>query len=157
MVAEIRQAVADDWRSIVKQLDIAGLPVRDLNLSHMSRFLVAQSSDGVLMGAIGLEQYGDQGLLRSLVVAENARGVGLGRELVARLEKFAGDLGVTDLWLLTIDADSFFRRIGFSIRDRDKVPYAVRSTSEFSELCPTSAFLMQKILRLPARSLDKNS
>ena len=156
MVAEIRRAVADDWHSIVKQLEIAGLPVRDLNLSRMSRFLVAQSSQGVLIGAIGLEQFGDQGLLRSLVVAENARGVGLGRKLVDRLERFAADLGVTELWLLTIDADSFFRQIGFSIRDRDTVPYAVRSTSEFSELCPTSAFLMQKFLRLPPRSLDED-
>jgi amino-acid N-acetyltransferase len=156
MVAEIRQAVTDDWHSIVKQLEIAGLPVKDLNSSHMSRFLVAQSSQGVLVGAIGLEQFGAQGLLRSLVVGENARGVGLGRELVARLEQFAADLGVTELWLLTIDADSFFRRIGFSIRDRDEVPYAVRSTSEFSELCPTSAFLMQKFLRLPPWPLDDN-
>ncbi len=156
MAAEIRQAVADDWRSIVKQLEIAGLPVRDLNLSRMSRFLVAQSAEGVFMGAIGLEQFGDQGLLRSLVVAENARGVGLGRELVVQLEHFAADLGVTEMWLLTIDADSFFRRSGFSTRDRDKVPNAIRSTSEFSELCPTSAFLMQKFLRLPPRSLDED-
>ena len=155
MVAEIRQAVADDWHSIREQLEIAGLPVKDLNSSRMSSFLVAQSSEGVLRGAIGLEQFGARGLLRSLVVAENARGVGLGRDLVARLEQFAVDLGVTDIWLLTIDADSFFRRIGFSIRDRDKAPNAVRSTSEFSELCPTSAFLMQKTLRSPPWSLDE--
>ena len=150
MVADIRQAVVDDWRSIREQLEIAELPVRDLNSSRMSGFLVARSSEGVLMGAIGLEQFGAHGLLRSLVVVKNARGMGLGRKLVAGLEGFAADLGVTELWLLTIDADSFFRRIGFSITDRDEVPNAVRSTSEFSDLCPISAFLMRKILRSPA-------
>jgi amino-acid N-acetyltransferase len=148
MVAKINTAVADDWPSIRSHLELAGLPVEDLGPSHMSRFLVARSNDRSLLGAIGLEQFGNIGLLRSLVVVDDARCQGLGRELVLRLEKFALELSISELWLLTIDADKFFKQIGFLAMDREQVPDEVAATKEFSELCPANAFLMQKILQV---------
>jgi amino-acid N-acetyltransferase len=148
MVALIRPAVANDWPSIRMHLDAAGLPVEDLGPSRMNRFLVAQSNTRNLLGAIGLERFGNIGLLRSLVVVDDARCQGLGRELVLGLEKYALKLNISELWLLTIDADQFFQRTGFSIMDRDRVPEEVASTKEFSELCPANAFLMQKILQV---------
>ena len=148
MVGRIRPALANDWPSIRSHLELAGLPVEDLGPSHMNRFLVARSSDRNLLGAIGLEQFGNIGLLRSLVVVDDARCQGLGRKLVLRLEKCAMELSVSELWLLTIDADKFFKQIGFLTMDREQVPDEVASTKEFSELCPANAFLMQKILQV---------
>ena len=148
MVAQIRPAVSSDWPSIRPHLEAAGLPVDDLGPSHMNHFLIAQSNDQNLLGAVGLERFGDIGLLRSLVVVDDARCQGLGRKLVRRLEKYALELSVSELWLLTIDADKFFKQIGFATMDRDQVPDAVASTTEFCELCPENAFLMQKILQV---------
>lgn len=146
MVTEIQQAVADDLQIIRRHLEASGLPVEDLDATSMQHFFIARSSDQKFLGAVGMEQFGSDGLLRSLVVADHARGLGLGRELVARLEQYAVGAGITSLWLLTIDADKFFRCLGFGSTDRDTAPDPVRATREFSELCPTNAFLMQKIL-----------
>lgn len=150
MATEIQQAVSNDWQSIRSHLEAAGLPVEDLDASSMNRFFIARSTERRFLGAVGMEQFGSDGLLRSLVVADHARGLGLGRELVARLEQYAVGAGITALWLLTIDADNFFRCLGFRSTHRDAVPDAVRATREFSELCPASAFLMRKIL--PSKS-----
>ena len=86
------------------------------------------------------------GLLRSLVVAGNARNTGLGGKLVGALESAAVTAGIAELWLLTIDAERFFLRHDFEIVDRTAAPDEIRRTDEFSALCPESAFLMRKSL-----------
>ena len=146
LAADTQHAVEEDWPAICEQLESAGLPVRDLDSSKMTLFFVARSDRGQCLGAIGLECFGTVGLLRSLVVANRARGLGLGRRLVARLEQYAVNRGITELWLLTIDADNFFRSIDFVTVNRSDAPESIRSTTEFSDLCPASAFLMRKIL-----------
>jgi N-acetylglutamate synthase-like GNAT family acetyltransferase len=49
-------------------------------------------------------------------------------ELIAELEAN----GVREMWLVTIDAASFFSRAGFVARDREDVPSAVRASPEFA-------------------------
>jgi amino-acid N-acetyltransferase len=121
----------------------AGLPVTDLAAEHLAFAAV----DGEqLMGLIGFEPYGDIGLLRSLVIAEDARGDGLGRKLVANLEAAARDDGVDELWLLTIDADAYFARLGYEVLERSDAPETIRGTAEFAGLCPGDATLMRKRL-----------
>jgi amino-acid N-acetyltransferase len=84
--------------------------------------------------------------LRSLVVAGAARRAGLGGKLVGALEAAAQAAGITELWLLTIDAERFFERHGFDIVERAVAPADIRGTDEFGNLCPDSAFLMRKHL-----------
>ena len=119
------------------------LPVEDFVPEHL--VFVAEDADAVV-GAIGLEDYGEVGLLRSLVVAEATRGTGLGRRLVAELESYARAGGINEIWLLTIDADAFFARLGYETADRADAPREIRNTAEFSDLCPASATLMFKSL-----------
>jgi amino-acid N-acetyltransferase len=114
----LRRAQADDWDA-----------VRDL-----------------LLASIGLEVLGTVGLLRSLVVAKDARSSGLGGKLVGALESAAEAAGITELWLLTIDAQRFFQRHNFEIVDRTAAPDEIRQTDEFSALCPGTAYLMRKSL-----------
>ncbi len=125
----------------MRLLSDAGLPLDDLAVDHLA--FVAEE-DGELHGLIGLERFGEVGLLRSLVVASHSRGRGLGRKLVSALEAHARDCGVAELWLLTIDADAFFERLGYGVRRRDAAPDAIRATAEFSVLCPADAVLMSK-------------
>jgi amino-acid N-acetyltransferase len=99
-----------------------------------------------MQGVIGLESFENLGLLRSLVVSRAARGSGIGAALVAALEAVCRELGVRELWLLTIDADAFFAKLGYVTRSRDAAPEAIRNTAEFSGLCPGDAVLMSKEL-----------
>jgi amino-acid N-acetyltransferase len=123
----------------------AGLPIDDLRPELLEHFLLAER-DGEIVGIAGIEAYATTGLLRSVVVAGNSRGAGLGKKLVGALELAAQAAGIVDLWLLTIDAERFFARLGYDIVSRDSVPDAIRSSKEFAVLCPESAHLMTKKL-----------
>ncbi len=138
---QIRSAQSSDLGAALRLLSDAGLPLDDLTADHLA--LVAEE-DGELHGLIGLELFGEVGLLRSLVVAGHYRGRGLGRKLVSALEAHARDCGVAELWLLTIDADAFLESLGYGVRGRDAAPDAIRATAEFSALCPADAALMSK-------------
>ena len=141
----IRAARVSDWPRGQALLQAAGLPVDDLDENKLIDFLVAEKANQVV-GMIGVENFGAVGLLRSLVVAEDVRGLGVGEQLVSALEAAAVAADVTQLWLLTIDAQDFFIRFGFSVVERAGAPNPIQATEEFSELCPDSAHLMVKYL-----------
>jgi N-acetylglutamate synthase-like GNAT family acetyltransferase len=149
-IRRIRNAASGDWPAIRSLLLGAGLPVADLNAAAVGRFLPETVNDGDgerIVGAAGLEVYDSAGLLRSLVVDQSRRGKGCGSRLADAIEHMAGQAGVTELWLLTIDADGFFVSRGYRAVSRDVAPSAIRATAEFSSLCPDSAVLMPKALR----------
>jgi amino-acid N-acetyltransferase len=142
---QIRSGSTDDFDAAVALLSRAKLPVDDLSAASVSRFLVA-TIDQSIAGLIGLECYESIGLLRSLVVDPEFRGAGLGRILVESLESQAIGQGVSELWLLTIDADAWFRGLDYEVRRRDQAPAVIAQTAEFVSLCPGDAVLMQKAL-----------
>lgn len=146
---KILPAQQDDWSAIRAMLAAATLPVADLGPDKLQEFLVARDdvTGRDVVGLIGLERYGEMALLRSLVVAPGERRSGLGASLVGALEARAAQSEIRDLYLITIDADSFFSRMGFAPVGRGRVPQAIRDTSEFSELCPIDAIVMRKVLR----------
>ena len=141
----LRPAKAGDWNAVCQLLVDAGLPIDDLRPELLEHFLLAER-DGEIVGIAGIEMYATTGLLRSVVVAGNSRGAGLGQKLVGTLELAAQAAGIGDLWLLTIDAEKFFARLGYDIVSRDSVPDAIRNCKEFALLCPESAHLMTKKL-----------
>lgn len=153
----IRPAVAADIAPARSLLLAASLHVEDLYREHFAGFLVATEA-GAVVGLIGLETFSEFGLLRSLVVDPACRGQGLGQKLVAELEAVAGEQGVEELWLLTIDADAFFAKLGYTVSGRDGAPSVIANTAEFTSLCPVDAVLMKKSItvgrdqagRLPA-------
>jgi amino-acid N-acetyltransferase len=141
----IRPGIAADLAIVQTWLVDAGLPIADLTPDHMNDFLVAVVDAGPA-GIIGLEQFDEVGLLRSLVIDPAARRGGIGRQLVAALEAHALANGVAELWLLTIDAEAYFQKLGYEIMERDSAPEVIRETDEFSSLCPGDAVLMRKVL-----------
>ncbi len=142
---ELRPARASDYETATRWLAAAGLPTADLSAVRMDAFLLATDQDRPI-GMIGLEPYAQFGLLRSLIVDPEYRGKGLGAKLIAALEAKATAAGVAELWLLTLDADAFFTRHGYAVRQRDAAPTAIRNSAEFASLCPGDAVLMQKRL-----------
>ena len=143
MRLSIRAATVEDLPAAIDLLRQARLPTEDLTPAHLA--LIAEANIG-LLGVIGIEWYMRTALLRSLVVSPLARRSGVGRMLVAALESTAIERGTEELWLLTIDADAFFSKLGFTTRRRDDAPVSIRSSAEFSSLCPGDAILMSKKL-----------
>lgn len=139
-------AQAGQFDRIVALLEEARLPTRDLTPASINSFLVALD-ERRLIAAVALEQFEDVGLLRSLVVAPEHRGRGLGRAMVHALEEQARARGVTFLALLTETAKDFFRALGYRASERAKAPAAVQASSEFAFVCPASAVYMEKRLR----------
>ena len=143
MTIELRPATANDVNAACLLLQREGLPVADVDLSVLA---LAAEVDGSLQGVIGVEKFENIALLRSLVVSKSARGLGIGTMLVRALESECAEAGIAELWLLTIDAADYFSAQAYTRRNRNDAPRQIRSTAEFSELCPDDAVLMSKRL-----------
>ena len=142
----VRAGTAADRGEVLAMLERASLPTQDLDDATAVRFWVAEDGRR-LVGAIGLERFGVDGLLRSLVVAPEYRNRGLGRALVETLELDARSAGVGLLVLLTRGGKPFFEHRGYAEIDRGYVPDEVQASAEFRSLCPASAVCMIKLLR----------
>jgi amino-acid N-acetyltransferase len=145
----IRQATPHDWPKIAALLATADLPLAGAE-ARLSDFFLAYRDD-VLIGSVGLEQYGDTALLRSVAVASVERGHGLGQALVQQALDYAASLGVRQVVLLTTTAVDFFLRFGFQPVGRADVPLAAQASLEFQEACPASATVMSLVLEVKQR------
>ena len=123
----------------------AGLSIQDLNAKKLGHFIVARQGD-TIVGTVGVEPAGDDALLRSLAVVEAHRGQTIGAQLVAAIEKYARSLGVISLYLLTMEASEYFKKLGYQTLGRDTTPAEIQSTEEFRSLCPASAQCLYKSL-----------
>lgn len=123
----------------------AGLPVSDLSRSP-SLSLLGVRQEGQLLGVVGIEAYGREGLLRSLVVVPARRNAGLGLSLVSDAERWAVVHGITTLYLFTTTAAKFFGRRGYEAIARSEAPAAIAATAQFRDLCPASSTFMRKVL-----------
>ena len=124
-------------------LEANGLPSSDLTDTHMEDFFYCGSASAPV-GIVGLEFCEEDALLRSLVVAPASRRAGLGAALVDRAEEHARSRGSRLVFLLTTTAENFFKRRGYASAERASAPWAIRSSREFSDLCPASSAFMSK-------------
>jgi amino-acid N-acetyltransferase len=129
----------------VALLQAQELPVSDITDEHLEHFFFA-GSDSSPTGLIGLEIYGTEALLRSLVVGEHARNKGLGSALVEHAKQYAVSKGVRSIYLLTTTAEAFFKRLGYERIERSRAPSSIERTREFASLCPASSAFMVKSL-----------
>ena len=141
---EITRADTQHRPSIISLLQKEKLPVEDLP-AILSHFLVAMDNDR-LIGVIGLEQYENSGLLRSMAVDVLYRNRTIASELVKELEQLAIRTGIHSIYLLTETASDFFKKKKYEMITRDEVPGSVKASSEFSSVCPVSAIVMRKLL-----------
>ena len=112
---------------------------------HVGTALVVRH-EGRIVGSATLELYPDGALLRSVAVAREHRGKGLGELLTREALQFAQSLDVADVFLLTVTAEAFFPRFGFEPVERDEVPAGVRTSPQFTSVCPATAKVMRKTL-----------
>ncbi|HYC30413.1 MAG TPA: arsenic resistance N-acetyltransferase ArsN2 [Chitinophagaceae bacterium] len=143
-MAPITKATGTQRSDIISLLSAEKLPVEDLP-AQLDHFFVATDNNKVV-GAIGLEEYNGHGLLRSMVVRSDHRNKNIAAALVMELEAYALSLGISEMYLLTETAASYFERKGYSKIERANVPAALHASSEFSHVCPVSATVMKKQL-----------
>lgn len=108
-----------------------GLPVQTIGSAPISFFSI-NAENGAPLGWGGIEIYNDAGVLRSVVIKNALRGMGSGKKLVKALISEARDLGLKKLWLLTINAETFFSRLGFQHAIRSEAPKAIQQCEEFT-------------------------
>jgi len=97
---------------------------RDDIFEHLREFLVAEA-DGMLAGAASLHVYGENlGEIRSLAVAPDRHGHGIGRALVEGCETLAAALGLARLFALTY-VPGFFERLGYRRIAKEALPHKV--------------------------------
>ena len=121
----------------------AQLPTEDLTAAHCEHFFFAGTREAPT-ALVGLELFDGVALLRSLVVAQQARGTGTA--LVRHAEAYARERGVHTIYLLTTTAERFFERRGFARTDRGSAPPAIRATREFAGICPATSSFMSRTL-----------
>lgn len=140
----LRPADADSLDDIERLLSRTDLPTDDVG-AKPDCFWVAFDGDE-RVGVGGVEPFPPDGLLRSVVVEESRRGTGVGSALCERLEARAVADGIDTLYLLTTTAADFFEARGYEEIDRADAPASIRETSQFAELCPSTAVCMRKRL-----------
>ena len=141
---DVDRARAADIPGIETLLADAGLPLDGAAAAFGTGVVVR--TDGRIVGAAALEPYGEAGLLRSVVVAADQRGNGIGRQVVSAAEDLARELGIEELYLLTETAIDWFPRLGYGTVDRAGVPATVRESIEFRVLCVDSGVAMRRVL-----------
>ncbi|MFL5747170.1 MAG: arsenic resistance N-acetyltransferase ArsN2 [Niastella sp.] len=139
---KIAKAGNEQRQAIITLLQSEKLPVEDLPAS-MENFFVALNADKVI-GAIGLEQYDNCGLLRSMVVDKEYRNKNTASQLLQELETYAIALSIDCMYLLTETAPGYFGKKGYQKIAREEAPRAIHASSEFSHVCPVSAIVMKK-------------
>jgi len=146
----IREARGADLARVRELLKRCDLPADDVSNAMIPGFVVAETG-GQLVGVAGIEVHGPHGLLRSVAVAPETRGSGLGAELVRDRISWTQSQGIDSLYLLTTTAETYFTRHGFVAATRDSAPPEIRASREFTDLCPSTAVLMHFTGTNPAR------
>jgi len=111
-IQSLMQAVAglwhEDWRADVLE--------RAIRAADGLAFVWADR--GKILGFVCAHDLGFRGYLSALVVAEEARGKGIGRQLVRHVERELAARGcpvlISDVWR---DAEGFYRALGWTSPD----------------------------------------
>lgn len=134
------ETISEDLNDLSEALSNSGLPTEDIAEPGRT-FFHAIGPDGITVGYAGIEQCGQDILLRSVVVLPDYRGKSLGKVIVGETLKAAPAGGA--IYLATTTAAPFFSDLGFEVVDRAEVPNTVLSTRQLSDICPASATIMK--------------
>ncbi len=145
---KIRTAEHKDLHNIHELLQRVSLPIDGVS-EHIQHFLVAEV-DNKIIGSIGLKVYppampatGTAGLIRSAAVLPEFQKSGIGTKLYNTLISIAKEKQLTELYLFTNTAESYFARKGFTTINRNDVKSEITSSAEFRMNCCASAVCMK--------------
>ncbi|OEH85428.1 hypothetical protein BHU72_04885 [Desulfuribacillus stibiiarsenatis] len=113
---------------------------------HIENFLVVEDlrpeARPHIVGMVGLEVYGECGILRSLVLRSESWNSRVGVELIALIVSYGWRLGLKKIYLMTSNSQSFFEYWGFKEIAWNKVPDELRQSTHFQEYDEALATVM---------------
>jgi amino-acid N-acetyltransferase len=140
---EFRPATHADAEALRAFLSAANLP--DEVDPAKQEFLLAVRDDAIV-GSAALEVRRGDALLRSVAVAAELRGKGLGDALVTRMLAHARATHVHTVWLLTASADAWFAKRGFAPVERAAAPPVIAAIPHFRSSACADARCMRRSL-----------
>lgn len=145
MNLQIAPSKPSDLPAVLSLLAEVKLPPEGV-AEHFADFLIARTNERVV-GCVGLEKYGPYALLRSLAVAPDFRGQGLGLQLTRQAVTYAQANTTQTIVLLTTSAADFFaRHFGFVITERRQFDAVLSASPEwYLNCCATAPCLMLKL------------
>lgn len=129
--------------AVAAALAKAGLANDDVEEAHCL-FWRFETDEQMPAGFGGLELYGHDAVLRSVVTLPPMRNKGIGTAIVATLETEAGLRGSRTIWIVSHAAGAFFERRGYAKCLPKVVPDPVRATREFRSVA--AAEVLVKLL-----------
>lgn len=148
---QVRTAVPADRPAVASLVVARGLP--NDGLEGVWRTWVATSADKIV-GTASLERHGDTLLLRSVAVASDFAGAGVGARVVGAALHAADAIG--PVALLTETAADWFPRFGFVVTSRSQIPAVLAASPELQHACPASAIAMLRQPPARPRSLHES-
>lgn len=139
-----RKGLVEDLPEIANLLNASNLPISDI-VPGKQHFVVAEI-DHKIIGCVGFEAYERSGLFRSLAVSLDYRNLNIAHSLIEKVLLLGQEHGIQEFYLLTSTACSFFEKLGWKNINRDVVPEEIKSTAEFTSICPCTAICMSYTL-----------
>lgn len=133
-----------DLDAILALLESMSLPTAGVR-ENIGSFVVAKDN-GRVVACSGAEAFQLVALIRSIAVQEDYRSIGLGRRMVREILDRLSSLGLREFYLLTNDAEGWFRKRGFKVIDRDEVHPQLLQSSEFQGDVCSSAVCMRLVM-----------
>ncbi|RXJ02712.1 hypothetical protein DS745_05205 [Anaerobacillus alkaliphilus] len=128
----IRIATEKDLLPIQHLLAKANLSERGIE-QNIDNFLVVEDPDKKVIGTVGIEPIGKDGLLRSLVMASESWNAKVGLDFIELAVSYGKQKGYEKLYLLTNSSLPFFEYIGFRILEEQDVPGHLKDTEHFAQ------------------------
>ena len=141
MQMTIRRTTDNEYRAIIHLLVSNALPTADIYEKNICFFVGLVENE--IVATIGIEQYDNVALLRSLCVKDGFKNKKLGIQMLLHLFAFCEKEKIETLYLLTTTAEHYFVRYGFEKITRDETPQTIKQTHEFQDICPSSAIIMK--------------
>lgn len=131
MTQKVRRANTLDVDNLTELLEKAGLSTEGLK-ENVDNFMVMEQEHGKLMATIGIEPLDSDGLLRSLVISEEVKGMQL-FSFFQGILTYAEKSGYERLFLLTHKADScaFFENFGF--KQSTETPDHIQNSTHYQQ------------------------
>ena len=143
MTLRAEPARPHDLRGALDLLGRSELTERDV-AEGWGHYFVVREDDGRVVGVAGLELHGEDGLLRSVAVDPDYRGLGLAASLVEAAVERAQRVKLRAVYLLTTTARDYFARRGFADCPREEAPAGIRESWEYRSGCPSTAAFMKR-------------
>ena len=143
----IRIATDKDLLQIQHILVKAGLSKEGIE-QNIDNFLVACTADKKIVGTVGIEPLGRDGLLRSLVLTSETWNAKIGLDFIELAVAYGKQKGYETLYLLTNSSFPFFEYIGFQVVEETKIPEHIRDSEHFQQY-------VEGVTKVMALSTDK--